>query len=75
MDGNLSISRSVSALKVSARGGVGQGTTDYASPDLMMNDEMSPYCDIWSLGVILYRVIFKKHPLYTISSGTIYKNA
>lgn len=71
----MAASRSINVLKVSARGGVGQGTTDYASPDLMMNDEMTPFTDIWSLGVILYKVIFKKHPLYGISVSNLMKNA
>ena len=35
---------------------------------------MTPFTDIWSLGVILYRIIFKKHPLYVISSSELSKN-
>ena len=43
-----------------ARGG---GTTEYASPDLVQNSEMTPFTDIWSLGIILYKIIYKRHPL------------
>ncbi len=53
---------SFNALKVSTnvRGG---GTTEYGSPDLVINGEMTDFSDIWSLGVILYKIIFQKHPL------------
>jgi serine/threonine protein kinase len=56
---------SFNALKIStnARGG---GTTEYGSPDLVINGEMTDFSDIWSLGVILYKIIFKKHPLMTM---------
>ena len=35
---------------------------------------MTPFTDIWSLGVILYRVIYKKHPLYTVTATHLAKN-
>jgi serine/threonine protein kinase len=30
---------------------------------------MNDFSDIWSLGVILYKIIFKKHPLMVIPSN------
>jgi serine/threonine protein kinase len=59
---------SFNALKIStnARGG---GTTEYGSPDLVINGEMTDFSDIWSLGVILYKIIYKKHPLMTLPSN------
>jgi serine/threonine protein kinase len=30
---------------------------------------MTDFSDIWSLGVILYKIIYKKHPLMIIPSG------
>lgn len=70
---SISAARSINIMKVSCRGGVGQGTTEYASPDLIANDEMTAFTDIWSLGVILYKVIFKKHPLYRVSHSELLK--
>lgn len=60
-------------MKISCNG-KGGGTTEYASPDLVINAEMTPFSDIWSLGVILYRIIFQRHPLYRISSNDLTKN-
>ena len=59
---------SFNALKIStnARGG---GTTEYGSPDLVINGQMTDFSDIWSLGVILYKIVYKKHPLMIIPSG------
>ena len=41
----------------------GGGTPEYASPDLIINGQMTPFTDIWSLGVILYKIVYSKHPL------------
>lgn len=70
---SVGMARSINIMKMSCRGGVGQGTTDYASPDLILHDEMTPFTDIWSLGVILYKVIFKRHPLYRVSNKDLIK--
>ena len=35
---------------------------------------MTEFSDIWSLGVILYRVIFKHHPMYRVSKAKLIEN-
>ena len=41
----------------------GGGTTDYASPELVIDYSATKYSDMWSLGIILYEILYKKHPL------------
>jgi serine/threonine protein kinase len=67
MENQTNMWMSFNALKVSTtmRGG---GTTEYASADLVLTTEMTPFSDIWSLGIILYKIIYKKHPLMIIPS-------
>lgn len=65
----MSMTRSINVLKMSAANARGGGTPEYASPDLIINGEMTPFTDIWSLGVILYKVIYSKHPLTIIPSN------
>ena len=60
-------------LKMSCNGVKGNGTPEYASPDLTIDEEMSEFTDIWSLGVILYKIIFRRHPLYRMI-GNFNKN-
>lgn len=57
---------SFNTLKISTntRGG---GTTEYGSPELVVYGQMTYFCDIWSLGIILYKIVFRKHPLITVS--------
>jgi serine/threonine protein kinase len=68
LEQQANMNMSFNALKIStnARGG---GTTEYGSPDLVINGEMTDFSDIWSLGVILYKIIYKKHPLMTLPSN------
>lgn len=46
-----------------SQNGRGGGTTLYGSPELVLKYESSKYCDIWSLGIMLYLIIYGKHPL------------
>jgi len=57
------MTRSINVLKMSSATTRGGGTPEYASPDLVLNNEMTDFSDIWSLGVILYKIVYKRHPL------------
>lgn len=69
----MTASKSYNVLKVScnAKGG---GTPEYSSPDMILDSEMNEFSDIWSLGVILYKVIFKCHPLFRVSKNQLGTN-
>jgi serine/threonine protein kinase len=41
----------------------GGGTTLYAAPEIVLTYRGGKYSDIWSLGVILYKILYGKHPL------------
>ena len=38
------------------------GSPLYMAPEIILNHEYNCYSDIWSLGVVLYQLITKKHP-------------
>lgn len=41
----------------------GGGTTLYAAPEIILKYEGGKYSDVWSLGIMLYKIIYGKHPL------------
>jgi serine/threonine protein kinase len=41
----------------------GGGTTLYAAPEIVLTYRGSKYSDIWSLGIMLYKILYGKHPL------------
>lgn len=47
-------------ISMSVQGG---GTTEYASPELALNGDVTAFSDVWSMGIILYKIVYKKHPL------------
>ena len=38
------------------------GTEDYVSPEVLLDFESGPACDLWALGVILYLTLVGKTP-------------
>ena len=39
-----------------------QGTLQYISPEMIRRERTTPACDIWALGVLLYRLLTDEFP-------------
>lgn len=50
----------------------GGGTTLYAAPELILNYSGSRFSDVWSLGIMLYLILYQKHPLNKKVEGKSY---
>lgn len=50
--------------------GKGMGTTLYAAPEIINDMKGGNYSDVWSLGVILYYILYKKHPIEKKGNAT-----
>lgn len=40
------------------------GTVDYMSPEVIMNGVYTEICDIYSLGVVFYKMLHGKYPFF-----------
>ena len=50
-----------------------KGTAEYIAPELLKNERHDNRIDLYSLGIILYRVVYKKFPFNTNNELKIYK--
>ena len=50
-----------------------KGTAEYIAPELLKKDNYDGRVDLYSLGIILYRIIYKKFPFATDNELQIYK--
>ena len=50
-----------------------KGTAEYIAPELLRNDPHDNRVDLYSLGIILYRIVYKKFPFDTKDELKIYK--
>ena len=48
------------------------GTALTMSPEIMAGEEYDNECDLWSLGVIIYQLFFKKYPYNGMTEIAIY---
>ena len=49
------------------------GTTLTMAPEVLAGEEYDKQCDLWSLGVIIYQLFFKKYPYNGLTEIAIYK--
>lgn len=45
-----------------------KGTLQYMSPQILQNKEYTYKCDLWSIGIILYKLYFNKFPFSEVIS-------
>jgi serine/threonine protein kinase/tetratricopeptide (TPR) repeat protein len=50
-----------------------RGTTEYIAPEILKNEKHDYRVDFYSLGIVLYRLIFKKFPFNTENELDVYK--
>ena len=50
------------------------GTPLYMAPQIFRGEKYGPKCDVWSLGVLFYELIFKKPPWYGTDAHNLFKN-
>ena len=50
-----------------------RGTTEYIAPEILKNETHNHKVDLYSLGIMLYRIIYKKFPFRSESVLEIYK--
>ena len=44
------------------------GSIIYLAPEILLEDKYNSKCDIWSLGVILYRMLYSEFPIYAMTT-------
>ena len=50
-----------------------RGTTEYIAPEILKDEQHNHKVDLYSLGVMLYRIVYKKFPFISESVVEIYK--
>ena len=50
------------------------GTTIYMAPEILKGEEYNYKCDLWSIGIIIYRLFFGKSPFHGESEEALIKN-
>jgi len=50
------------------------GTPLYMAPQVFKGEHYGPKCDVWSLGVLFYELIFKKPPWYGKDAPNLFNN-
>lgn len=46
------------------------GSYLYMAPEVLLGKEYNHTADVWSVGVILYMLVTRRHPLYHVSAST-----
>ncbi|PAV86944.1 hypothetical protein WR25_25612 [Diploscapter pachys] len=49
------------------------GTAQYVSPEILQRDPVTPSCDIWAFGVVIYQLLTGKHCFHDESEYLIFK--
>lgn len=48
------------------------GTAEYLAPEIVMEKPYGPEIDWWSLGILIYEMVFKTSPFYSVNEKKIY---
>ena len=52
----------------------GIGTIDYMAPEILKGEEYNYKADLWSIGIIIYRLYFGKFPFPWFEKQALIKN-
>ena len=52
---------------------IARGTTEYIAPEILKDEQHNHKVDLYSLGIMLYRIVYKKFPFRSESVLEIYK--
>jgi len=50
------------------------GTLEYMSPEILKREEYNSKCDLWSIGIIIYRLIYGKSPYSAKNENALINN-
>ena len=51
-----------------------KGTQKYMAPEVFMGEEYNSKCDVWSVGVVFYELIYKYTPWYGKNAPLLFEN-
>ena len=71
---DFGFARTVDDPKIQSRFTKKIGTPLYMSPQVNGGEKYGPKCDVWSLGILLYELLFKQPPWYGINAFDLFKN-
>ena len=71
---DFGFARAVDDPKIQSRFTKKIGSPLYMSPQVYSGEKYGTKCDVWSLGILLYELLFKKPPWYGSSAPDLFKN-
>ena len=71
---DFGFARAVDDPKIQSRFTKKIGSPLYMSPQVYAGEKYGTKCDVWSLGVLFYELLFKKPPWYGGSAPELFKN-
>ena len=71
---DFGFARAVDDPKIQSRFTKKIGSPLYMSPQVYNGEKYGTKCDVWSLGILLYELLFKKPPWYGNNAFDLFKN-